>query len=206
MILKFLLWLTEKLDDGLRIADFRIQRTVGGPLDNVCNIRRHAIGALLFPSLLCALLILASPSITRVLMAAITAVVVCFLLIVLMRKSDSRGWSIKIDLVFQAFAVILLGALIWCSGRNQYSDKGLYRHVLVPIAAALSFSLLCAAGLLGPMFRRIKAEAQYEGYLRLTELFASRGPAPEITMATLATALLTAPFRAPLALLTPTAI
>jgi len=206
MIFRFLRCLTGKLDDGLRIADLRMQRTVGGPLDKICKIRRHAFGAVALPSLLCALLVLASPSILRAILAATTAVVVCGLLIVLMRISDARGSSVRVDLAFQAVVVILLSALIWWFGPDQYSSRGLYRHVLVPIAAALSFSLLCAAGLLERIFRRVRAETKYDVYLKETELFASRDPAPEVTFGTLVTALLTAPIRAPFALLTPTAI
>ena len=201
----FLRSLTEWLDDCLRILDFRAQRTVDGPLQKLCGIRRHTPPALLLPALLCALVVLGSPSLSRILWASLDVVIVLVCLIVFMRRSDQEGWSVKVDLLFQAIVVMLLAGLVWWRGTDQYRDEGLYRHALVPIAAALAFSLLCGAAMLGPMFVRMRT-GNYTHYLRVTELFASRGPAPQVTLGTIVTALFTAPFRAPLALLTPVAI
>jgi hypothetical protein len=201
----FLRCVTERLDDGLRILDFRAQRTVDGPLQKFCKIRRHTPPALFLPALLCALVVLGSPSLSRILWATLTSVIVFVCLLVFMRRSDQGGWPVKFDLLFQAIVVMLVAGLVWWRGADQYQDEGLYRHALVPIAAALTFSLLCGAAMLGPIFQRIRTD-NYSHYLRVTELFASRGPAPQVTFGTIVMALLTAPVRAPLALLTPIAI
>jgi hypothetical protein len=204
-MLAFLCWMTEKLDDQLRIMDFRAQRTVGGPLQRLCNIRRHTAAALILPALLCALLILGSPSASRTLWALVTVVFVLAGLISFMRMSDWKTWPIKLDLLVQSAVMTIVAGLVWGFGADQYQDHGLYRHALVPIAAALVLSLLCGAIILGPIFRRIRT-GKYSHYLRVTELFASRGSKPVVTFWTVVVALFTAPFRAPLLLLTPTAI
>ena len=105
-MLAFLCWMTEKLDDQLRIMDFRAQRTVGGPLQRLCNIRRHTAAALILPALLCALLILGSPSASRTLWALVTVVFVLAGLISFMRMSDWKTWPIKLD------PVLVLRALL----------------------------------------------------------------------------------------------
>ena len=90
-----------------------------------------------------------------------------------------------------------VAGLVWGFGADQYQDHGLYRHDLVPIAAALVLSLLCGAIILGPIFRRIRT-GKYSHYLRVTELFASRGSKPVVTFWTVVVALFTRPlFRAP---------
>ncbi len=205
MLFHLLRWMTEKLDDQLRIMDFRAQRTVGGPLQKLCNIRRHTTAALTLPALLCALLILGSPSASRSVWAVVTVVLVSACLIWFMRMSDRKEWDVKLDLLFQSVVITIVAGLTWWLGTDQYRDDGLYRHALVPIAVALVLSLLCGAAILGPLFRRIHTN-NYGQYLTVTELFASRGPAPVVTFWTIVVALFTAPFRAPLLLLTPTAI
>ncbi len=122
-----------------------------------------------------------------------------------MRISDRNGWDVKVDLVFQSVVVTSVAGLVWGLGTDQYRESGLYRHALVPIAVAIVLSLLCGATMLGPIFRRIRS-SNYSQYLTVTELFASRGPKPVVTPWTIVVALFTAPFRAPLLLLTPPAI
>lgn len=205
MIFPRLAQLTESLDDFLRITDFKLLRTKGGLLQRWFGIRRHAFPALTLPSLLSALLILGSPSPFRVLFASVVGIAVCGAVIWFMSTSDHKGWSIIFDLLFQVLIILSIAALIWIFGTDQYRNVGMYRHALVPITVAVAVALSFGAGASRLIFRRVRG-GNYSQYLAVTELFASRGPAPQVTLGTIATAFLTSPFRAPLALLTPTAI
>jgi hypothetical protein len=122
-----------------------------------------------------------------------------------MKVADLKAWPIMLDLLFQSAVVMLVASRVWFFGSDQYQQRGSYRHILVPIALAIVVSLICGALILRAMFRRIRTN-NYAKYLSVTELFASRGPKPVVTLWTVIVALLTAPFRAPLLLLTPTAI
>lgn len=198
--------LTVKFDDALRRSDFAVHRTLGGRLDRWCGIGRHTLSALVLPSLLCALLVLGSPAPVRIGLAAATGLGVAVLLGILMRRSNRRGSPVVADLLLQTGIVLAVVAVVWLIGQDRHHDSLPYRHLLLPLAAALSIALMVAAVLAGALFRPLRKQSRYGDYLRATELFASRGTAPEVTPGTIFTALLTVPFRAPLALLTLPAI
>src|SRR5437879_3966025 len=194
--------LTEKLDDFLRIRDFRQNRTVGGRLDRWFGIGRHTVAALILPCLLCAFLILASPSRSRIQLAIFAFGVSAAVIAGGMRVSNRKRWPLVTDLVLQVSVVLLTAIGIWSLGGDEYRETGVYRHLLVPVASALGIALLTAGAFVGLMFRPLRAQSKYGEYLTRTELFASRGPVPRVTIGTIVTSLLSALFRAPLALLT----
>ncbi|MFZ5550868.1 MAG: hypothetical protein ACOZJX_19375 [Pseudomonadota bacterium] len=193
---------TIALDDAVRIWDFRQHRTDGGLLDRWFGISRHSPSALLLPAGLCALLVLASPAPTRLLLALATGAAVAVLLVLQMRLSWRRRWPLKADLAMQVLLVLATAAVVWVGRPDTYQDDGLYRHLMVPLAVVLALALAGAALLVDAMFRRLRQASAYGDYLKRTELFASRGQPPAITWGTLATAVLTVAFRAPMALLT----
>lgn len=197
---------TEGLDDFLRLNDLRAHRTVGGRLDSWFGIQRHTVPALALPSFLCALLVLGTPSLMRAGVAFVVAAVAFGGLAYAMRRSNDRRWPVAIDLVTQVGAVLLTAGALWALGPDEYQDIGVYRHVFIPLAAALSLSLLVASGIATLMFRGLNEHSRYGEYLKHTELFASRGAAPTVTLGTVLAALVIALFRAPLALLTLPAI
>jgi hypothetical protein len=206
MQFKTLKKLTEKLDDFLRFQDFQQNRTVGGPLDGLLGIGRYSTPVLVLPSLVCALLVLASPAPSRMASAIVVFFASGAILAGWMRLSYEKKWPLISDLFVQVVVVSLTGFIVWQLGPNQFRDSGLYRHLLIPVAAALCIALLAASVLVGVMFRKLRTVSMYGRYLKVTELFASRGPAPDVTPGTILTSLLTALFRAPLALLTLPAI
>src|SRR5262249_52482497 len=110
------------------------------------------------------------------------------------------------DVVMQAATIQLSGLRIWVRGPDQYRDHRQYRHILIPIAAAVSIARLGAAALARRVFQRVQQDSKNAEYLKQTELVDSRGAPPQVTLVTILTALLTASFRAPIALLTPPAI
>src|SRR5947209_7907941 len=205
---------SERLDDYLRFRDFYAHRTAGGRLDRWLKINRHTLPALVLPCLICALIVLASPSLERTLIAIGCAIVVGLVTAIFMRHSARRNWPIPVDLVFQCAMVLLVAGIVWISHNNEYQDQHLYRHVFVVVTVLLAIALLVGAILAHFMFRRMHAKSRYgdglqnryRDYLRATELFASRGPAPEVTSGTILTSLIMTAFRAPLALLTIPAI
>ena len=94
--LKWLRVRSEKLDDRLRFRDLSAHRTVGGQLDRWFKICRHTRPALTLPCLICGLIVLASPSSDRIVMAIGCAVIVGFVLAIYMRRSAKNLLSDQI--------------------------------------------------------------------------------------------------------------
>jgi Patatin-like phospholipase len=205
-LLKWLRVRSEKLDDRLRFRDLHVHRTVGGQLDRWFSICRHTRPALTLPCLICGLIVLASPSSDRILMAIGCAVLVGLVLTIYMRRSARNNWPVQLDLLLQCLVVLLVAAIVWRFGKDEYQDRGVYRHIFIVGAGLLALCLVVAAFLVRLMFRRIQSQSQYQAYLTRTELFLARGPAPYVTIGTILTSLVMVAFRAPLALLTLPAI
>ena len=211
--LKRLLARSDKLDERLRFYDFYAHRTFGGWLNGLCQINRHTLSALILPCLVCGLMVLASPSMFRFLMSLISIALVGVILAWFMKRSALKTWPVQVDLVAQSMMVLLIATLIWIVGDNEYQEHGLYKHVFVVVAALLAITFLVAAALIGWMFKRIQrqnlkpnGQTNYGDYLQKTELFASRGAAPDVTVGTILSSSVTILLRSPLALLTVPAI
>ncbi|WP_395702870.1 hypothetical protein [Aquabacterium sp.] len=194
--------LTVWLDDTIRHWDFRQRRTAGGRLDTLCGIDRHTPAALLLPAAVCALLVLASPTPARIALALLAAALAIAVLVPWLRYSARRCLPLRYDVVAQGVLVLAVALASWIGRPDEYQASTPYRHLLVPVSAALALTLLLAGWLADWVFRHLRAQSQYGSYLQNTELFASRGPEPAVTLGTLLTALLTVPLRAPMALLT----
>jgi hypothetical protein len=212
-ILSRLLVQSDKLDEYLRFHDFYAHRTAGGRLDRWLGIDRHTVSALILPSIVCALMLLASPSASRTMIALFGLIVSGGSLALFMRLSAKRIWPIQVDLIVQGLVVLLTAALIWQFGKDEYQKDGVYRHVFAAVAVAMAVTLVLGAILVKFMFSRMHSQNRYDAqqthygdYLKTTELFASRGQAPSVTLGTIATSALTILFRSPLALLTVPAI
>jgi hypothetical protein len=200
-------WLSERLDDLLRFFDLRARRTAGGWLDKRFKIQGHTSAALVLPAVLCGLLVLGSPDSLRWVEAVVTMLAVGLALLLLMRWSGRREKpSIRVDLAIQVVAVLLVCGFIWIVFPSTFQDGLPYRHMFVPIVAAVSISLLAGAALLGPLFNWPVSVSEYSGYLQRTELFQSRGHAAPFSSWTLLASSAAVAFRAPLALLTVPAI
>ncbi len=198
--------LTVWLDDTIRHWDFRQRRTAGGRLDAWCGIDRHTPAVLLLPATVCALLVLASPTPARIGLALLTAVLAVAILVPWLRYSAKRCLPLRYDVLVQAALVLATALACWLGRPDDYQPSTPYRHLLVPVTAALALTLLLAGWLADWVFRHLRTQSEYDKYLQNTELFASRGPDPAVTPGTLLTALLTVPLRAPMALLTLPAI
>src|SRR5947199_365704 len=102
-LLKWLLVQSDKLDEWLRFHDFHAHRTVGGRLDRLFHISRHTVSAVILPCFVCGLMLLASPSASRVLMSLISLPVVGGILTWFMHRSAQKNWPVQADLVAQSF-------------------------------------------------------------------------------------------------------
>ena len=207
-LLKWLLVQSDKLDERLRFHDFYTHRTIDGRLDRLFHINRHTLSALALPCVVCMLMVLGSASACRVLMSLISLVIIGSILAWFMHRSSQKNWPVQMDLVAQSTMVLLMAAVIWGFGKDEYQDHGLYKHVFVAVAALLAVTFLLAAALIRWMFKRIQGQnvygpgqTHYGDYLARTELFASRGKAQEITLATILSSSVTILLRSPRALL-----
>src|SRR5262245_33234265 len=109
----------QRLDEAIRHWDRHANRTVGGWLDIICGIDRHTLSALCLPTLLCALLVLASPSLPRLGLAAVTGVTVAVVLLVVMRHSAAKKQPLAVDLWAQIIAVLVVVAVICFVGGDR---------------------------------------------------------------------------------------
>lgn len=200
--------LIASIDDWVRFQDLAWHRTAGGFLARF-GLDRHSPGAILFPSLLSGVLLLAAPVFNlRLLAACLLSALSAFLLLRLTAASSRARRPLWFDLAIQLALLSAVSAALWLAGADTFQPAAPYRHLWIPLTALTILSLAAAALLAHFLFRRFLDPAAnlYPSYLARTELFLSRGPSRPVTPSTILLALLTVPLRAPLQLLLPPAL
>jgi hypothetical protein len=193
---------SEKLDDLLRYADLFSRRTAGGWMDRRFRIGRHSGAALLLPAFLSGLLVLGSPSVERFFIAMVVTLTVGAALGWQMRWSTGKNAPIFYDFVAQVATIGFIVGGFWIFSADKFSAAGPYRHIFIPLTAAVAVSLLIGASLLHPLFKWLLERSAYGEYLQQTELFAARGETPPFSLDTIIISAAAVAIRAPLALLT----
>lgn len=204
------------VDDTLRSADLRWNRTAGGILEHICSPEdidpslhsRHSIQYLLLPTMVSGIVVMGIPEIgLRLLLSLVAMTVVFTLVIVATRLSLKRGWTLRKDLMVQAAIVLGVAAAVWLSSNNIY-HRGipLYRHFFVLAASVVAFALV-TVGLLSRLpWSTIKPHSNYRETVKKTELFVSREKGIPLGWSNLLQSFLTVFPGAPLQLLFPPAV
>jgi hypothetical protein len=188
------------VDECFRFFDRDIHRTHGGILSEF-GIDRHSPGVLILPTLVCAWLVAASPTLGMRLVYTVIAAIVVLITTHSLTKRFQASRGIIADLIIQ---LMLIGAvdLIVCGlGSDTFQADSLYRHVFIPISFMIVISLAFAAWLASRLFKDLKSASEFPKYLTRTELFASYGPERQVTRPLLVLSGITAPLRGPLQLL-----
>src|SRR6187455_2441025 len=139
------------IDDRIRRYDFRVNRTVGGPLERL-GISRHTLGAIVLPSVL-VFFIVNGPALrpsVRLGVAAAAAVLGGLIFAATLKEGQRRGFSIRGDLAIQAALLLAAAVVVWVTAAppaRERDDVIVYRHVLAPIV-----TLIAAAAVLGSVF------------------------------------------------------
>lgn len=204
------------VDDKLRCADLRWNRTAGGPLEHICSPEdidpslhsRHSIQYLLLPTMVSGIVVMGIPEIgLRLLLSLVAMTVVFTLVIVATRLSLKRGWTLRKDLMVQVAIVLGVAAAVWLSSNNVY-HRGipLYRHFFVLAASVVGFALV-TVGLLSRLpWHTTKRQSNYHETAKRTELFISREKRIPLGWSNLLQSFLTVFPGAPLQLLFPPAV
>ena len=168
------------LDSAIRRLDFRVSRTVGGPLER-WGISRHTWAAIALPTLI-TFFVVNGPALRggapRLLLAMLAAVAAAACFAIALRVGNRRTWPLAVDYMVQAAIIVGLGVLVWWrSGpADTQQTGGLYRHVYVPLSAIVAVTGLAAAALAATMFRSIAARETVPHRLTVVELFVRRPP------------------------------
>ena len=209
----FLSCFASYVDDKLRCADLRWNRTAGGPLEHIYLLRgiglsRHSIHYLLLPALVAGIVVMGIPEFGMRLLFSLLAMVVVLIAVIVMTRFSIRGrWTVRTDLMVQMAIVFGVAAVVWLSDNNTY-DQGipLYRHFFV-LAAFVVGAALVAVGFLSRLpWRKLKSQNNYHETIRETELFVSREKELRLGWGNLVQSFLTVIPGAPLQLLFPPAV
>jgi hypothetical protein len=168
------------LDSTIRRLDFRVSRTVGGPLER-CGVSRYTWAAVALPTAITFFLV-NGPALRmgppRLLLAAGVAAFAARLVLLALWLSNCRRWPMWIDLIIQVAIVCGIGAAVWLASApgDTQQNGGVYRHIDVPLAAIVSASALAAAALAAALFRSKGARDSVPHRLTVVELFVVRPP------------------------------
>jgi len=166
------------LDSTIRRLDYRVSRTVGGPLER-WGISRHTWAAISLPTLITFFLVnglalrVGAPRLLLA-VAAAAAGALCFGLA--LRVSNSRGWSMTTDYLVQSALLVAVGGVAWWWSRPEDTQQtgGVYRHVYIPLSAIVAVAGVAAAALAATLFRSIGARETVPHRLEVVELLVNR--------------------------------
>jgi hypothetical protein len=121
----FLTWLTSStnsLDNFFRMHDLGAGRTAGGYLDRHLGIRRHTMAVLLLPAAVVFFAVLATPNLSRFVIALAAACAVFMVLAKIMAIHSKQKKPLRSDLAAVVTTVMLVVVPISIRGGRQYSD------------------------------------------------------------------------------------
>ena len=176
------------IDERIRRYDFRVNRTVGGPLERL-GISRHTPAAILLPSIL-VFFIVNGPALrpsVRLMIAVAAAVLGGALFAVTLKEGQRRGVSIRGDLAMQAALLLVAAVVVWVTAApdaRERDDVTVYRHVLAPVVTLIAAAAVLGAVVAGWLFRSARGRDVLPARLRVVELFVPLELKPSITVAT----------------------
>jgi hypothetical protein len=176
------------IDERIRRYDFRVNRTVGGPLERL-GISRHTLAALVLPSIL-VFFIVNGPALrpsVRLGVAAAAALLGGVVFAATLKEGQRRGFSIRGDLAGQAALLLAAAAAVWvtaASPARERDDAIVYRHVLAPIVTLIAAAAVLGSVFVGWLFKSPPGRDAIPTRLRLVELFVPLELKPSITVAT----------------------
>jgi hypothetical protein len=166
------------LDSTIRNLDYRVSRTVGGPLER-WGISRHTWAAVALPTLI-AFFLVNGPALRvgapRLPIAIGVAIAAGACAAVALRLGHRRAWPLAVDYLVQAAILGSIGAAVWWWSRAADTQQtgGVYRHVYIPLAAAVAVAGVAAAALAAAMFSSTTARESVPHRLTVVELFVKR--------------------------------
>jgi len=176
------------IDDRIRRYDFRVNRTVGGPLERL-GISRHTLGAIVLPSVL-VFFIVNGPALrpsVRLGVAVAAAVLGGLIFAATLKEGQRRGFSIRGDLAIQAALLLAAAVVVWVTAAppaRERDDVIVYRHVLAPIVTLIAAAAVLGSVFAGWLFKSPPGRDAIPMRLRLVELFVPLELKPSITVAT----------------------
>jgi hypothetical protein len=166
------------LDSTIRRVDFRVSRTVGGPLER-WGISRHTWAAIALPTAI-AFFLVNGPALRagapRLVLAMAVAVVAAALFAVALWIGNRRLWPLSTDYLIHVAVLGVIGAIAWFASSPAATQHtgGVYRHVFIPLAAVVAGAGLAAAALSATLFRSRGARETVPHRLTVVELFVNR--------------------------------
>lgn len=166
------------LDSTIRRLDFRVSRTVGGPLERWA-ISRHTWVAIGLPTAMTFFLVNGPAlrfSAPRLVLAVGVAALAAPFFVLALRISERRRWSLTVDYVIQAAILSAIGAAAWFASSPSATQQtgGVYRQLYIPLAAIVATAGLAAAALAATLFRSKGARDTVPHRLTVVELFVKR--------------------------------
>jgi Patatin-like phospholipase len=166
------------LDSTIRTLDFRVSRTVGGPLER-WGISRHTWVTIALPAAMTFFLVngpalrIGAPRLILAIALALLAAP-CFGLA--LRISQRRGWSIAVDYIIQVTILAVIAAAVWVTSSPEATQQsgGPYRQLYIPLTAIVAVGGLAAAALAATLFRSRGARDTVSHRLTVVELFVTR--------------------------------
>ena len=176
------------IDERIRRFDFGINRTVGGPLEQI-GVSRHTLAAIFLPAVL-VFFIVNGPALrpsVRLGVALAAAILGGVVFAATLREDQRRRFSIRTDLATQAAWLLVAGIVVWATAApaaRERDDVIVYRHVLAPVVTLIAAAAALGSLFAGRLFASARGRDALPARLRVVELFVPMDRKPSITVST----------------------